>query len=346
MMKVAILSYPMLFQRTGGLQIQILETIKGLKRLGIDATLIDPNRHKIDQFDLVHIFACINGNHRIVETAKAHDVPVVISSLIRKDWTVWQGVKGRTLSKLVRKLSNWSIITSYDHIKYCLDTSDRIIALGEFEKVAIASAFRVNSDKIDVIPNGIPDRFFNRNEQDFRRKTNISSGFVLCVGAISPRKNQLTIAQALKDSALDLVLIGECLKDQQNYLEQLNKFNNVHYLGKLHYDDPLLISAYSSAGVFCLPSQDEVMPLSVLESLAAGTPVVMTRNHCMDMVGMERIVVEVDPQDIGGIRAAILNLISKHIVPMDCQKLVRRYTWDKVAEDIALCYKRALLKIQ
>lgn len=39
-MKVAICSYPMLFQTQGGLQIQLLETVAALSRLGVRAEVI------------------------------------------------------------------------------------------------------------------------------------------------------------------------------------------------------------------------------------------------------------------------------------------------------------------
>ncbi len=46
MMRVAVLYYPMLFQRTGGLQVQVLETVKELQGIGVDAVLFDYRNHR------------------------------------------------------------------------------------------------------------------------------------------------------------------------------------------------------------------------------------------------------------------------------------------------------------
>jgi hypothetical protein len=63
-MRVGILSYPMLFQREGGLQIQVSSTIAALQRLsvpGLRVELVDPNRQRLDQFDLIHVFSAITA---------------------------------------------------------------------------------------------------------------------------------------------------------------------------------------------------------------------------------------------------------------------------------------------
>src|SRR5450830_1193345 len=58
-MRVGILSYPMLFQREGGLQVQVRETIAALNRLGQDdahplqAELVDPNRQRLQGMGVV-----------------------------------------------------------------------------------------------------------------------------------------------------------------------------------------------------------------------------------------------------------------------------------------------------
>jgi len=199
-MRIAILSYPMLFQRQGGLQIQILETISALNETGVHAELIDPNHDKLADYDLVHVFSAINGNYRIVEAANDIGKPIVISPLIQPDWIVLTGSRERFLDKLVGKLSGWHIQTSYREIEYCLQTSDAIVALGDIEKKSIIDAFLIESEKIGVIPNGIPQHFFEASPDLFNQTHGIEPGFVLCVAAINRHKNQLTLAEALKDT--------------------------------------------------------------------------------------------------------------------------------------------------
>jgi len=341
--KVAVLSYPMLFQRQGGLQIQILETIAALRRLGIQAELINPNQDKLADYDLVHVFSAINGNYRLVEAARHAAKPVVISPLVQPDWTKCTGLRERSLDRLVGKLTGWHIQTTYREIEFCLQSSDFVVALGEIEKKSIMDAFHIAPEKIRVIQNGIPQRFFEASPDLFIEKYTLAPGFVLCVAAINNYKNQLTLVQALKDEPCKIVLIGQCLETDQGYLDKILEFPNVIYLGSLDYQDPLLASAYAAAGVFCLPSQSEVMPLSVLEALASGTPAIMTKHHCMNVGSMHQVLAEIEPNNHEQIRLLVNRVLANPVSSDQCRNAVLHLNWDNVAQDLSDMY-RALIR--
>lgn len=341
-MHVAIVSYPMLFQGAGGLQVQILETIAALNRRGVDARLIDPIKDRLTSFDLVHVFSAINGNHRMVQSANQYEVPVVVSPLIQPHWNKWLGRFSRMLDSVAGKLTSWNVKTEYRQIAACLAGSDALLALGEAEKRSIVEAFQIPSSRIRVVPNGVPLRFFSADPEPFCQRFGIEPGFVLNVASVSVHKNQLSVARALAGTGHRLVIIGPTLSSRRSYVERVKQFSHVRLIGALDYGDPLLPSAYAAASVFCLPSLSEVMPLSVIESLAAGTAAVMTRNHCMDLDGMGHAVATVDPKNVVGIRNALSKLIA---TPPDrdlCRDLVRRYTWDAAAEAIHRCYSDVL----
>jgi len=129
-------------------------------------------------------------------------------------------------------------------------------------------------------------------------------------------------------------------------LAEILALPHVVYLGALDYHDPLLASAYAAAGVFCLPSLSEVMPLCVLEALAAGTPVVMTKNHCMDIAALLNVVDEIEPNNQVSIRQAVLKKLTDSIQPAECRDKVSSLSWDSVSADLALIYRRVLSKPQ
>lgn len=128
-MKVAICSYPMLFQAQGGLQIQVLETKAALNRLGVEATIINPSTDRLTNYDLVHVFSAINGNYRIAEMAKSLGLKVITSPLIQPHWTKSFGIKTRLLDRLVGKVTGWDVRTEYHQISACLNYSDHLVAL-------------------------------------------------------------------------------------------------------------------------------------------------------------------------------------------------------------------------
>ena len=344
-MRVGMLSYPMLFQREGGLQVQVRETLAALGRTGagrgLAVSLVDPCRMRLDEFDLVHVFSAINGNDRIVEAAVDLGVPCVLSPLVPPGWTRSSGTRARVADRVLGNVTRWNVHSSYAQMRRALQQATLVVALGEAEKRAIRNAFLVDDQKVRVIPNGIGACFFEAGPRLFRDKTGIEGDFVLMTGAISPYKNQLGLARALAPLALPFVVIGEARERDSGYLAELRREPGVRWLGSLRHDDPLLASAYAAATVFALPSQGEVAPLSVMEALAAGTPVVMTETSALDLPASEAAIARVHWQDAGAQRAAVQRFMAARPARRHVRELVQGLTWDRVALALTACYAEA-----
>ncbi|ATD61346.1 glycosyltransferase [Janthinobacterium svalbardensis] len=343
-MRVGILSYPMLFQRDGGLQIQVRETIAALNRLPqlparhLEVQLVDANHQRLADFDVLHVFSASNGTYRIMEMASEQGVPVVLSPLLSPGWGRASAWRARLADRLAGRLTQWMVQTSYAQTRRALQLADVVIALGEAERDAIVQGFGMQADAIRVLPNGINPYFFTANGDLFLRETGIAGPFVLMTGSISPYKNQLGLALALAGAGLPLVLIGAAPREQQAYLQQLLDLPHVSWIGALDHADPLLASAYHAAAVAALPSQGEVFPLSVLEALAAGTPVVMTAQSALDLPDSAFALRKVAWDDGPAQRQAILDLLALPPERARVQALVERFTWERVAAQIADCY--------
>ncbi len=341
-MRVAVLSYPMLFQVTGGLQVQILESIAALRELGIDARLMDPFRERLESFDLVHVFAANNGNHRIIEAATRKHIPTVCSPLIRPQWTRRLVDRARFAERVVGRLTRWETRTEFASISAGLRASNHLVALGEIERACLSEGFGIDRSMISVIPNGIAPRFFEATPRVFKDAYGISCPFILCSGTISSHKNQLTLARAAQSIRVPLVLIGAPAPDEAAYLEQVCGVPGVEYLGGLGHDDMRLASAYAAASVFALVSHSEVMPLSVLESLAAGVPAIVTKAHSMDVSRMRPNILEVDPMDVEEIASALTRCIGTPRAADQCRRSVQHLTWPAVARDLVTVYRTVL----
>src|SRR5690242_6239233 len=114
-MRVGILSYPMLFQREGGLQVQVRETVAALNQLdaSMSAELVEPARQSLADFDLIHVFSAFNGNFRVVESAAELGVPVVLSPLVSPTWNRSTGFRARVAERLAGRISSYNLQTSY-----------------------------------------------------------------------------------------------------------------------------------------------------------------------------------------------------------------------------------------
>lgn len=70
----------------------------------------------------------------------------------------------------------------------------------------------------------------------------------------------------LQDNSFALAVLGSHMPNQQ-------QLPNIHFLGRIQ-DERLMALAYSAADLFVIPSVEDNLPNTVIESIACGTPVV------------------------------------------------------------------------
>ncbi|NML60338.1 glycosyltransferase family 4 protein [Massilia sp. RP-1-19] len=334
----------MLFQRHGGLQVQVTETVSALQQLAgaaLSVELADPVRASLAGYDVLHVFSAINGNHRIIETARELGVPAVLSPLLSPAWNGASALRARIATGVARHLTGGDVQTSFSQIEGALRKADLLVALGEPERAAMRSAFRIPDQRIRIVPNGIGARFFSADGGLFRDRAGLHGDFALMVGAVSPYKNQLGVAAVLAAMGLPFAVIGTAEQRDQGYLRQLQATSGVRYLGGLAHDDPLLASAYAAASVFVLPSKGEVLPLTALEALASGTPVMLTDQSALDLADSGFAFRKVKWDDGAGQQAAIAALVAGKPERKRVQDLVRHMTWPGVARELLAIYQQA-----
>ena len=120
------------------------------------------------------------------------------------------------------------------------------------------------------------DRFKNQNSSVSFKEFHRLSDYILCVGRIEPRKNQLLLAVAAHELNVPLVLIGHV--GDPHYLEQTLRWGGekLLHLDRLEPDDPLFLSSFLQASCFALPSFSEGAPLAALEAAACKCSMVLS----------------------------------------------------------------------
>lgn len=343
-MRIGILSYPLLFQRDAALQLQIRETTRALNALRqvrgaeLRVELLDPCASRLEEFDVIHVFSAGGANYRIIEEAAALGVPVVLSPLISSGWDRACGEHARRADHGRGQHNALPQQSSYAQTRHALQLASVVVALGASEKAAIEEGFLIDNTKVRVFPNGVSGSLFEADGDLFRQRTGMRGGFVLMAGPISPYQNQLGMAQALSQLALPFVLLGEARERDQDYLRQVRAVRGVTCLGGLKHDGKMLASAYAAASVVVLPGQGDACARNVFEALAAGTPVVMNGACPAEITGSAFALQQVHWDDPLAQQQAVMRLLAEPPAREAVRALVRPFTWQRAASQLAHCY--------
>lgn len=129
--------------------------------------------------------------------------------------------------------------------------------------------------KISIIPNAIDVTDF-----DFKTEKK-SENFVrlLFVGAIGKLKGERDLIKALamlrdKNLNLKVSFLGYGAESLKSYCDELKITDFIEFLGAVSLEERL--GFFEKADVFVLPTYAEAMPMSVIEAMAAGLPVIST----------------------------------------------------------------------
>lgn len=191
--------------------------------------------------------------------------------------------------------------------------------------------------KTVVVPNGVDPLFFNPSPKPFIEEYGITD-FILCVGRISRRKNQLALIRAMKGLSIPLVLIGH-VNDPLYF--RLCRENGEEVLFLPHLPQEILKSAYAAAKVHVLCSFFDTPGLVALEAALAGCNIVTTR------IGTGREYFQdhawyCDPHSIPSIKQALLKAYASPF-KRDLQKRIMNcYSWEVVAKKTCEAYQKLL----
>lgn len=226
--------------------------------------------------------------------------------------------------------------------KELLEYADIVVASCGSEKKKILEDFKVSEKKIKVIPYCINTKETMGNCKLFKQKYKLSD-FILCVGRIEPKKNQLNLLKALCDVKIPIVFIGSLSSYHKSYvnkfLKLIKKFPNVKYLNYL--DRNMLLSAYAAAKVHVLPSWFEAPGLVSMEAAINGCSIVTTnQGYAKDYFG--NFAWYCDSRDTDSIGQAVLNAYNAPINKKLKDKIITQYTYDKITPQIIKIYKKLL----
>lgn len=173
-------------------------------------------------------------------------------------------------------------------IRSAANISNVIITVSNFSKERIIEHTKVNSQKIEVIYNGVDSNIFkvygNTILDKIKKDYNLPEKFILYVGNVKPHKNLKNAIRAFelllrKHNEFYLVIVGKkegFYKEDKNILHILagNKILSKKIIFMNYIDKKILPFIYNLARLFLFPSFYEGFGLPILEAMACGCPVV------------------------------------------------------------------------
>ena len=211
-------------------------------------------------------------------------------------------------------------------------TPSRAVAEGVRE----AYAAELGGTPVHVVPHGVDPRWSTAVPPGagLRTALGLPSEYVLFVGTLEPRKDLRTLLSAHRQlpGAPPLVLVGP-----PGWGEQVDVSGAVTP-GFVGDDDLRQVVAGASALV--LPSRDEGFGLTVLEALAAGTPVVASDLPVLREVG-GAAVAYAPVGDADGFAAALEAVLAAPGDPAVRRAQAAGFTWQRCADGHRAAYASA-----
>ena len=230
--------------------------------------------------------------------------------------------------------------------------SSRILTVSEASKRDILNYFNVPPEKIQVIYNGIDERFSESPPEDdvarVRERYQLDHPFILYAGNIKPHKNVDRLIEAysiLRRRGVEhakLVIAGEEISKYPSLRRLVHRFQlhqHVRFFGFV--PEATLAALYRLASVFVFPSLYEGFGLPPLEAMAAGAPVVTSNVSSLpEVVGDAALLI--DPMDAGAIAEAMGRVLGDAQLRTDLiargHARVRMFSWDRSVARIREIY--------
>lgn len=199
-------------------------------------------------------------------------------------------------------------------------TAAAILTVSEFSRAAIATAFQLDPDRITVAPNAASPCFRPISRPaaaDWARsRYGLNAPFILTVGDLQPRKNQIGLVRAFADMVRahpevrhHLVLAGKDTwhgSQVRQAAAASGVADRIHFTGFVTDED--LLQLYNACELFVFPSFYEGFGLPVLEAMACGRAVACSNLSAVPEVA-DAAGILFNPHSTDEIARAMLDLI-------------------------------------
>ena len=320
----------------GGAQVHVRDIVGGLKESGHDIYIITGEKRNvhtsIEQNDITliyckHLIRNLNIISDIKAVLKIRKLVKEISPDIIATHSSKAGIIGRIAGYTLRiptifTAHGWSYTEGVSAKKrriYILiekligQFSDGVIAVSEYDKQLALKHKVLPERKLETIHNGVHDIGIIKQVKDPDKQLNM-----IMVARFAPPKQQLQLLKVLNQMQhiqwnISFAGEGPALQEAKDYVKSVGLEKRVSFLGNREDVTDLL----HKSDLFVLISDWEGLPLSVLEAMRCGLPIIAS--------------------DVGGVKEAVIHSENGYLIPKsDGDELLKKLT--HLLMDQSLCF--------
>lgn len=213
---------------------------------------------------------------------------------------------------------SWLEKKKYDLNVSCYQAATHLVTWSQWAKDGLVDEYNVPSDKITVIPPGVPVAEWTPSTQEPAKSAIVK---ILFVGANFERKGgsvlleafrrvrasiPLTIPASTHVSAVELHLVTR---------DPVQPEPGVFVYNDMKPNSPDLKRLFHQSDIFCLPTFGDCLPMVLSEAGAAGLPLVSTNVAAIpEIVRHEETGLLVEPHEVPALAVALRHLVfNRHL---------------------------------
>ena len=236
-----------------------------------------------------------------------------------------------------------------------LQKANSIITVSEFSKQDIVAQYKIETDKISIVPNAVKEIFHplpDIEKEAVKNKYTDGKEYFVYAGAIHPRKNLTNLLKAFsifkkrQKSNWKLVLAGRLAWKYKQFVEKLKTYKykeDVVLTGYLEEEE--LVKVIGSAYGLVYPSVWEGFGVPVLEAMRCKVPVITSENSAMQEIAGEAALY-IKPTDHNDIAEKMMLLYKDENLRSELiekgEHISNQYSWDRSAGLLWQCIMKAI----
>ncbi|PTB20710.1 hypothetical protein C9I57_12895 [Trinickia symbiotica] len=287
--RLLITTYYSAFLNPGGGETELLGLIEGLRMLGIDADVYGPSSRPLSSYSSVLHFSVQADGLTMLQRAKSQKKSVFL-------WpNLWWDQPPASEEK--------NLVASF------FELADKVIFKSKSELAHVRQYISIKDEKTLHVPVPLSANFLHPSDPRLFKRIYDLDKYILWIGVLNRKKNQLTAIRALRDIDVPMVFVGH--PNDEDYFEECRSSAPSHFIfvPQMPPASEILCSAVQGCSAF-LEVPLEPPGASALEAALASRPLILSEGPwTKEHFGSHAVTV--NPLDEEAIARAVRNALQQ-----------------------------------